>query len=733
MSQSIGSLVIKLEAQTAALRTDMAEARRIIDQNTTTMQRAFSGVSSAARGTAAAIGTIGVSLGIGAMVAYAQQIVETVGSLGEMADQLGVTTDGLQALQFQALQSGASVETLEGGLAKFARSVGDAAEGNDALLDRFKQLGIGILDSNGALRQNETLFGEVAQAIARIEDPARQAAAVVDIFGKSGQKLIPLLKDVSDVGIAGLIVRAREAGTVVDAELIKRFDSLSDAAAVNAKRLTVFAADGIGAIIDAAKAGKRALDEMFTSAGRVPSPGAVGPRSARPKQAPSSPQVRLPRNPRGGTIVGPRAAAPADVGVPDVPGEDVSAPGPNQNPASTRDLQGLVAGDQLIRQLALTRDSLNLTQAAQLRLRLEREMDTRIVNGQIVTEQRYAAETINTAVAIQAQIDAAQELQGRLQAVYDDAAARDAAQAREVQGLRDLGDARRAYLRDLDEAAARQQREIALVGQGRIVWNRYTQQFEIVNRELAIFNKQQEILARNLGLSPDEARAQAEAQVDAAEELREAQQQQTAEVKRQQETYDFLANAGERAFDRVGDAMAQMALEGGNAFASLRSIAASVIASIYADFLKLAIANPLKNLLLGTNSPTLGGTGGLFGDLFGSSTGFGDGLNTIDTRASGGSVSAGKPYLVGEQGPELVAFGAAGRVYPANDTAAILGGGGAKGDTYYLDARGADQAAIARLERQISALNGTLEKRALSAFAEDYSRGGQTSKVMRAG
>jgi hypothetical protein len=741
MSQSIGSLVIKLEAQTAALRTDMAEARRIIDTNTSTMQRAFSGVQSAARGAAAAVGAIGAAVGIGAFVSYARQVVDTVGALGEMADQLGVTTDGLQALQFQALQSGASVETLEGGLARFTRSVGDAAEGNDALLDRFKALGVGILDGNGKLRSSEAILGDVAQALAKIEDPAKQAAAVVDLFGKSGQRLLPLLKDLSEVGMDGLIRSAKEAGAVVDEQLIKRFDALGDAAAMSSKRLAVFAAEGIGAVIEEAKKGadayarflnslenplerKRRTGSFFGNGAEVrpsPSPSGVAPPIAG---LDSAGFVARADNAAGFRMARARAADRAAIGG-----------AGNQNPASTRDLQGIIAGDNLVRQLGLTRDSMNATQAAQLKLRLEREMDSRVVGGKIVTERRYSDEVVKTAVAIQSQIDAAQELQTRLQAVYDDAAGRDAANVREIQVFRDLSEARKAYARQLDETAQRQAREIELVGQGRIVWNRWTQQFEIVNRELEIFNRQQEILARNLGMSNEEARAQAEKQVDAAEKLREAQNKQDADLKRQQATYDFVANAGERAFDRVGDAMTQMAVEGGNAFTSLRNVAAGVVASIYADFLKLAIANPLKNLLLGTESPTLGAAGGLFGKMFGQGDQGGGMMSVVGNfgatfggaRARGGRVEPGKAYLVGENGPEPFVPDAAGRIFPTDSA------GDAKGDTYYIDARGADQAAIARLERQIASLNGTIEKRALSAFAEDYSRGGQTSKVMRAG
>jgi phage-related minor tail protein len=45
-------------------------------------------------------------------------------------------------------------------------------------------------------------------------------------------------------------------------------------------------------------------------------------------------------------------------------------------------------------------------------------------------------------------------------------------------------------------------------------------------------------------------------------------------------------------------------------------------------------------------------------------------------RASGGPVSAGEQYLVGEKGPEIVRMGGNGTVYTAGETAGMLGGGG---------------------------------------------------------
>lgn len=47
----------------------------------------------------------------------------------------------------------------------------------------------------------------------------------------------------------------------------------------------------------------------------------------------------------------------------------------------------------------------------------------------------------------------------------------------------------------------------------------------------------------------------------------------------------------------------------------------------------------------------------------------------IRRHASGGFASAGEWAMVGEQGPELVRFGSAGRVYNNNETKSMLGGG----------------------------------------------------------
>lgn len=92
---------------------------------------------------------------------------------------------------------------------------------------------------------------------------------------------------------------------------------------------------------------------------------------------------------------------------------------------------------------------------------------------------------------------------------------------------------------------------------------------------------------------------------------------------------------------------------------------AGVLESVAKSFAKAALEAALFGS--GPFAASMGGSGGgFFGGLFG-------------TRAGGGSVAAGRTYLVGENGPELFSSDRAGKIMTASDTKAALRGGGSGG------------------------------------------------------
>lgn len=209
-------------------------------------------------------GAVG-GLSLGAMIAFGRASLDAAGGLGELAEQVGTTTTSLQVYQYAATQTGVKQEELETAFAKFADTVGQAKEGVKQTVDAFNKLGVGILDSTGKLRSNDAILADVADALSEVTDEQTRATLARDLFGKSGQKLLPLLTQ----GSAALRQYAGEAarlGTIWDAEQIRLADQAADKIAaleVAAKKLaqTVFIdmAPGVSKAADA-------LDALMTNA-----------------------------------------------------------------------------------------------------------------------------------------------------------------------------------------------------------------------------------------------------------------------------------------------------------------------------------------------------------------------------------------------------------------------------------------------------------------------------------
>jgi hypothetical protein len=164
-----------------------------------------------------------------------------------------------------------------------------------------------------------------------------------------------------------------------------------------------------------------------------------------------------------------------------------------------------------------------------------------------------------------------------------------------------------------------------------------------------------------------------------------------------------------RAFGNMEDALVEFVKTGKLTF---HSLAESIVDDLIRIQIQQSITTPLSKLI-----------GAGLSSLFPGTTTAGPvDINAIfpAPRAAGGPVSAMSPYWVGEQGPELFVPRTSGSIV-ANDRAG--------GPTVYIDARGADQAAIKRLESALMAVNASIEQRSLAAVSNQFYRGGRISKI----
>lgn len=104
---------------------------------------------------------------------------------------------------------------------------------------------------------------------------------------------------------------------------------------------------------------------------------------------------------------------------------------------------------------------------------------------------------------------------------------------------------------------------------------------------------------------------------------------------------------------------------------------------------------------------------------------FSAGLSSIFGFADGGLPPTGRASIVGERGPELFVPGTSGRIVPNHE----LGGGSGSSQTYYIDARGADQTGLARLEGMIRETRASIRPIALASVMDTRARGGAMGRA----
>ncbi len=148
-------------------------------------------------------------------VASAKLFAHVGDKLDKMSARTGVSTEALSELGFAAEQSGADLEILETGLRKMQKIVGDAADGTSTAVDALSRLGLTV--EFLAHLSPEQQFKLISDRLSQIADPTLRAAAAMEVFGKSGTRLLPMIQD-GAAGIEELQQQARSLGLTVSQE-----------------------------------------------------------------------------------------------------------------------------------------------------------------------------------------------------------------------------------------------------------------------------------------------------------------------------------------------------------------------------------------------------------------------------------------------------------------------------------------------------------------------------------
>jgi hypothetical protein len=196
---SLGDLVVNLTANSKGVQSGLQEAQ---------------GYMTAFAAASVAFATASVA-----------QFVRVGSAFDDMAKRTGVSVEALSTLSYAAKLSDTSIESVQGGLMKMAKLMGEVRSGSAQAAEKLQALG---LSTTQILAANpEQQFKMVADAIAGISDPSQQAAAAMEIFGKGAGDLLPLLQ-MGGKGIEYMQQKGVEFGAMITDDMAASAAELGD-------------------------------------------------------------------------------------------------------------------------------------------------------------------------------------------------------------------------------------------------------------------------------------------------------------------------------------------------------------------------------------------------------------------------------------------------------------------------------------------------------------------------
>jgi len=213
------------------------EVKIVIDATGEGAQRAFNKVGGAMHGLGGKVKAAAKMMGVAMVAAGAAIGAATIKALNETKDYAvevdkaakttGVAAEEFQKLSYAALQEHADMATLEKGLTKLAKNMGEAKDGVATYKDEFDRMGISVTDATGELKGTDDVLLEMADYFSTSTDETQKQAIAMTVLGKSGAELIPFL-EMGREEIERLGKEAEKMGIVLSQDNVAQFKAYQD-------------------------------------------------------------------------------------------------------------------------------------------------------------------------------------------------------------------------------------------------------------------------------------------------------------------------------------------------------------------------------------------------------------------------------------------------------------------------------------------------------------------------
>lgn len=218
MAINIFSLVGEIMIEAGAAEQSVQKVMNRVEQFAETLGNGIKTAGKWAAGIATAAASAAAAAGA-ALNSAVNDTAEYADEIDKASYRSGLGAENLQRLKYAAEQSGATLENLEKSAKKMNERLGEVTEGNEKSAAMFEALGVAVTNADGSMRDSDSVYNDVLNALADMGDTAEATAIGTDLFGKAFVDLKPLLAAGSE-GINDLKENADKLGIVMSQDAV---------------------------------------------------------------------------------------------------------------------------------------------------------------------------------------------------------------------------------------------------------------------------------------------------------------------------------------------------------------------------------------------------------------------------------------------------------------------------------------------------------------------------------
>lgn len=229
MSGQLGELVVSISADLARFKEDMGKAQRVTNDTMKRMQMdVSSGMKAVETQLKSAAGLLVGFAGAASFGGLVKSMIDLQDEMSKTAQKAGVNISELSGMAYAAGLADVSTEQLAKSLGKLNKAMYEAAgDPNGGPAKTFRSLGVSVTDAAGKLRKADEVMIDLAGKFAGMKDGAEKTALSMEVFGKSGADMIPLLNGGAQ-GLKDATEEAKRFGLVMSEEAGKQAEKFND-------------------------------------------------------------------------------------------------------------------------------------------------------------------------------------------------------------------------------------------------------------------------------------------------------------------------------------------------------------------------------------------------------------------------------------------------------------------------------------------------------------------------